>query len=125
MILLNEQSIFSRVYTLTSSFNGNTEPLDFANHRQIHRPPGVRRVTFRRIYDSSVLNEAGLCIFMSAYPPATASYTVRVTQAKSFAFTFLQTTLRSNALGVQLGVPVITASRGTCTLQVTSRFAFH
>ncbi len=43
---------------------------------------------------------------------------------QDFACTFLQTIPHDTALGVRLGVPVITASRGTCTLQVTSRFAF-
>jgi hypothetical protein len=64
-----------------------TKPLDPASTRQIHRPPGVRRVTFlshtRRIYDGSVPDDIGLCIFVSAYPPATASDAVRVTRAKS------------------------------------------
>ena len=75
-------------YESSGSSSAPSLTLRSASTRQIHRPPGVRRVTFlshtRRIYDGSVPDDIGLCILMSAYPPATASDAVRVTRAKSF-----------------------------------------
>lgn len=116
------------------------QPFSCPGTWHIRRPPGVRRVTFlshtRRIYDGPSPDDMGLCIFMAAYPPATASYTVRVTRTKSLPPpSFRQhITIPPLVFGQEFrafardsnseALPVIKASEETCTLQVTSRFAF-
>ena len=88
----------------------------------------VRRVTFlpytRRIYagpDPMPLD------FESLGPlaqPADASYAIRVPRARSLPTASFRFRLAADTLAVRLGVPVIKASIGTFTRQVTSRFAF-
>jgi hypothetical protein len=88
----------------------------------------VRRVTFlphtRRIYAASVRMTLG---FESIGPLAhrvVASYAVRVPRARSLPFASFRFRVAPNTLAVRLGVPVIKASIGTFTQQVTSRLAF-
>jgi hypothetical protein len=96
--------------------------------RQDDRSLRVRRVTFlpytRRIYAGSVRMTSG---FESIGPLAhrvDASYAVRVPRARSLPTASFRFRVAPDTLAVRLGVPVIKASIGTSTRQVTSRFAF-
>jgi len=88
----------------------------------------VRRVTFlpraRRIYADSIRMTSG---FESIGPLAhqvDASYAVRVPRARSLPTASFRFRVAPDTLAVRLGVPVIKASIGTSTRQVTSRVAF-
>jgi len=56
--------------------------------------------------------------------PTDASYAIRVPRARSLPAASFRFRLAADTLAVQLGVPVIKASIGTYTRQVTSRIAF-
>jgi hypothetical protein len=78
----------------------------------------------RRIYANSVRMTLG---FESIGPLAhrdDASYAVRVPRARSLPAASFRFRLATDTLAVQLGVPVIKASTGTSTRQVTSWVAF-
>ena len=78
----------------------------------------------RRIYAGSVRMTLG---FESNGPLAhhdDASYAVRVPRARSLPAASFRFRVAADTLAVQLGVPVIKASTGTFTRQVTSWGAF-
>ncbi len=78
----------------------------------------------RRIYVQTIRVTIGLQISMPPRPSPKRLLCGSCASGRDFACSFLQTPLRSDALAVRLRVPVITVSRGTCTLQATSRFGF-
>ncbi len=88
----------------------------------------VRRVTFlphiRRIYDSSLRMTLGFESFGPLAQQATASYAIRVPRTGSLPSASFRFWVAPDTLAVRLGVPVIKASIGTRTRQVTSWFAF-
>jgi len=103
-------------------------PYNAASTRQDSRSLRVRRVTFlphtRRIYAGPVRMTSGFESHCPLAHQANASYAVRVPRAGSLPAASFGSHLAMDTLAVQLGVPVIKASTGTFTRQVTSRFAF-
>ena len=103
-------------------------PCDAASTRQDGRPLRVRRVTFlphtRRIYAGPVRMTSGFESIGPLAHQADASYAIRVPRAGSLPSASFGFHLAMDTLAVRLGVPVIKASTGTLTRQVTSRFAF-
>lgn len=89
-----------------------------------HRSLRVRRVTFlsyiRRIYANSVRMTLGFESSCLLAHRVVASYTVRVTRIESLPAASFRFRVAPDTLAVRLGVPVIRASIGTCTQQVTS-----
>jgi hypothetical protein len=98
-----------------------------ASTRQDRRSLRVRRVTFlpytRRIYVGPVRMTSGFESLCPLAHQADASYAVRVPRAGSLPTASFRFHLTVDTLAVRLGVPVIKASTGTSTRQVTSRFA--
>ena len=78
----------------------------------------------RRIYANPVRMTLGFESLCPLAHQADASYAVRVPRAGSLPAASFRFHLTVDTLAVQLGVPVIKASTGTYTRQVTSRFAF-
>src|SRR5690606_19890251 len=87
----------------------------------------VRRVTFlpfaRRIYAGSIRMTLGFESIGPLAHLAGASYAVRIPRARSLPAASFRLRLAADALAVRLEVPVIKASTGTSTRQVTSLFA--
>lgn len=96
--------------------------------RHRSRPLRVRRVTFlphtRRIYAGTVRMTLGFESLRPLAHHADASYAIRIPRAGNLPSTSFRSRVAPDTLAVRLGVPVIRASIGTCTRQVTSRFAF-
>ena len=103
--------------------SGTTSP-----SRHLDRSLRVRRVTFlpptRRIYDNSVRMTSGFESLRPLAPQAIASYPVRVPRAGSLPAASVRFRVTPDTLAVRLEVPVIKASIGTYTQQVTTCFAF-
>ncbi len=78
-------------------------------------PPHIRRL---------IPNDIGLRVFWPSRPSIVALYAVRVPRTGNLPAASFGFRVTPDTLAVRLGVPVIKASIGTCTRQVTSWFAF-
>ena len=78
----------------------------------------------RRIYADSVRMTLGFESLRPLAHQAFASYPVRVPRAGSLPAASVRFAVARDTLAVRLGVPVIKASIGTFTRQVTTCFAF-
>ena len=96
---------------------------------QTGRPPRVRRLTFapytRRIYAGSVPDGIGLRVFWPARPTDRRLLCDSCSSGRSFAYSFLQTPPRNDALAVRLGVPAIKAPRGLAPPSHTPCLEYH
>jgi hypothetical protein len=93
-------------------------------NRHRRRPLRVRRVTFLpdicRIYNRSIRMTSGFESFGPLAQETAALSAVRGPQTGSLLAASFGFHLAVDTLAVQLGVPVIKASIGTCTRPVTS-----
>ena len=84
--------------------------------RHPSRSPRVRRVTFspptRRIYVRSVWRVIGLRVSLPPRPPSVRLVCASCSSGRGFAYGFLPTSPRGDAVAVPLGVPTLRASRG-------------
>lgn len=105
-----------------------TAPLGAVSQRHFDRSLRVRRVTFlphtRRIYDNSVRMTSGFESLRPLAHQVVASYPIRVPRAGSLPAASVRFRVTPDTLAVRLEVPVIKASIGTFTQQVTTCFVF-
>ena len=110
------------------SFRSRSLDRKFPSVKHRGRSLRVRSVTFlphtRRIYDSSVRMTLGFESLRPLAHQAIASYPIRVPRARSLPAASVRFAVARDTLAVRLEVPVIKASIGTFTQQVTSRLAF-
>ncbi|QGQ25687.1 hypothetical protein F1728_24720 [Gimesia benthica] len=78
----------------------------------------------RHIYADSIQMTSGFESYSPLAHPTGASYVIRVPRARSLPAASFRFHLAVDTLAVRLRVPVIKASIGTYTRQVTSRIAF-
>ncbi len=91
-------------------------PFDAGSSRQVDRSPRVRHVTFipytRRIYFRTLSDDYWALDLLASSPECGCLICGSCSSGRDFAFSFLPTLPRDNAVAVQLVVPAIRAHRG-------------